>query len=165
MVGVASIGGCDGVVAPRLVARQDVQLGLDHDRGDAVLCELRRRNEFDLGNRPGGSKGTGSRRGRRAEEPLRHHHGRTGISRALATLADDHGRDRRLTREGPVKRRTAPRHSAVTVVAWDELRRGIQSTKDGEALQRLSCHHDELFGRLTDIKQGLTKAAVVSELV
>ena len=156
MVGVASIGGCDGVVAPRLVARQDVQLGLDHDRGDAVLCELRRRNEFDLGNRPGGSKGTGSRRGRRAEEPLRHHHGRTSINRAFPALADDHSRDCRLTREGPAKRRAAPRHRADTVVAWDKLRRGIKSAEDWETLQRPSCSQDEGIGRVADLDERLT---------
>ena len=98
------LGGCDGGVAPRLVARQNVQLGLGYDGSDAVLGELRRQDEFDLGNRPGGSEDTSSRRGLRAEEPLRRHHGRTRINRAFATLADDHSRDCQMTREGPAKR-------------------------------------------------------------
>ena len=79
LVGVSGIGACDGIVSPRLVACEDMKLGLHRRRRDARLRHFRGLHELDVGDRAGGAENARRSRGRCAEESLRHHHGRTFI--------------------------------------------------------------------------------------
>ena len=164
LVSVACVRGSDGVVCPRLVTRKNVQLGLDRRRGDAVLSHLRRLYESNIRNRAGGLEDARNGRGRRAKEPLCHHHSRTGVGRCRTILADDDGCNRRLTREGPAKCRAALRHVAVAVVALDELCRGIKGVEAREALQRPGRHQNEVLGTLNNTGKGISQVTMIGPL-
>ena len=88
LVSVAGVGVGDGVVAPRLVAGKDVQLGLHRCCRDAGLRHLRWLDELDFGHGASGAEDTRRSWGGHAKKPLCHHHSRTLIQRHVALLAN-----------------------------------------------------------------------------
>ena len=77
LVGVAGIGVGDGAITPRLVTRQNVQLGFHRRRRDATLRHLRGLNKGNVGDGASGAEDARRSRSRRAKESLRHQHSRT----------------------------------------------------------------------------------------